>query len=170
MSTLPCQDSSRLAELARSAGRGALAGLVGVAAKTTAEKVEQRLTRRPDSYVPARALLRLVGRQPSEAATPSGWNHAMHWGTGAALGALRGVWSVTGIRGPHATATHAVVRLAFDQTVENLTGTGAPPMTWPRDEQLIDVLHKAVYATATGLVSDAWISPVLMVRSGTHSH
>ena len=94
----------------------------------------------------------------------------MHWGTGAALGALRGVWSVTGIRGLQATATHGVVRLAFDQTVENLTGTGAPPMTWPTDERLVDVLHKAVYATVTGLVSDAWISPVLVSHRGLRSH
>lgn len=167
MSTPPRPDRSRRAELARSAVRGLVAGLAGVAAMTAAEKVEQRLTHRPDSYVPARALLSVLGRQPGEAA---GWNNAMHWGTGAALGALRGVWSVTGIRGPQATVTHGVVRLSFDQTVENLTGTGAPPMTWPRNELLIDVAHKAVYAAVTGLVSDAWISPVLMTRRGALSH
>jgi hypothetical protein len=32
--------------------RGALAGLAGTAAMTLAEKVEQQVTGRPDSYVP----------------------------------------------------------------------------------------------------------------------
>jgi hypothetical protein len=37
-----------------------------------------------------------------------------------------------------------IIRLANDQTLENITGQGAPPWTWPRDELLVDVLHKAV--------------------------
>ncbi|NYE44083.1 hypothetical protein [Streptomyces fulvorobeus] len=31
----------------------------------------------------------------------------------------------------------------------------APPSTWPRKELVVDVLHKAVYAFATGAVADA---------------
>jgi hypothetical protein len=47
-----------------------------------------------------------------------------------------------------------VVRLTADQTVENWTGVGAPPWTWPRDELLVDVAGKAVYAFVTGAVAD----------------
>lgn len=160
----------RLNELARGWARGAAAGLVGVAAMTLGEKVEQALTRRPDSYVPARALLTLLGRQPGDDDRPPGWNHAMHWGTGALLGGLRGVWAVTGVRGPVANTWHTAARLAFDQTVENVTGVGAPPMSWPVAEQIVDVLHKAIYSTVTGVVADRWISPVLESRRGTTSH
>ena len=156
--------------LLAAAGRGALLGLAGVAAMTAGEKVEQALTGRPDSYVPARALLTLLGRRPSDSAQPPVWNHAMHWGTGATLGALRGVWSVVGLRGPRAHLAHTVVRLAFDQTVENTTGVGAPPHTWPVDEQVVDVLHKAVYSFTTGALADRWIAPVLQSRAGTNSH
>ena len=46
------------------------------------------------------------------------------------------------------------LRLINDQTLENATGVGAPPWTWPRDEQVIDLLHKAIYAFATGAVAD----------------
>lgn len=42
-----------------------------------------------------------------------------------------------------------------DQTLENVTGRGAPPWTWPRRELVVDVLHKAVYAFVTGAVADA---------------
>ena len=46
------------------------------------------------------------------------------------------------------------MRLLTDQTLENATGAGAPPWTWPADEQLIDVFHKATYAFVTGAVAD----------------
>jgi hypothetical protein len=152
------------------AGRGVVAGLVGVAAMTAGEKVEQALTRRPDSYVPARTLLTLLGRHPHDRDQPFVANHAMHWGTGATLGALRGMWAVVGIRGVEANLTHTVVRLAFDQTLENTTGAGAPPATWPRSERVVDIAHKAVYSFVTGLVADAWLPPRLESRRGTHSH
>jgi hypothetical protein len=49
----------------------------------------------------------------------------------------------------------AVVRLTNDQILENATGVGAPPPTWPRRELAVDLLHKTVYAFATGAVADA---------------
>ena len=152
------------------AGRGAVAGLLGVAVMTAAEKVEQQVTQRPNSYVPARALLSLVGRRPTSDAKATAWNHAMHWGTGAALGALRGVWAVTGMRGSRASVAHTVVRLAVDQTIENATGVGAPPHTWPPREQVVDVVHKAAYSLATGLLADRLVPPRLEVRRGVTSH
>lgn len=162
--------NSRGQMLLKAAGQGAVAGLAGVAAMTAGEKLEQAVTGRPNSYVPARTLLSLLGRHPAPDAQPPVWNHAMHWGTGALLGALRGIWSVTGIRGPLANTGFTAVRLATDQTLENATGIGAPPATWPAEEQAVDVLHKAVYAWVTGLVSDTWIEPDLESRQGTVSH
>ena len=138
---------------------------------TVAEKVEQGRTHRPNSYVPGRGLHTMVtGQRPGDRERPLLWNHAMHWGTGAALGALRGVWAAVGLRGPRAHAAHAVVRLSFDQTMENVTGVGAPPRTWPVREQVIDSGHKAVYALVTGLVAERLIAPELESRRGTTSH
>ncbi len=161
---------SRAGDLLPGIGRGVVAGLVGVAAMTAGEKLEQALTGRPDSYVPARALLTLLGRSPSDDDRPVVWNHLMHWGTGALVGGLRGLWAEVGLRGPRAHLAHTVVRLAFDQTVENATGVGAPPHTWPVSEQVVDVAHKAVYALVTGLVADRIVPPALESRRGTHSH
>lgn len=160
----------RVGRLATAWVQGAVSGLAGVAVMTAGEKVEQALTGRPDSYVPARALLTLLGRPVGDREQPPVWNHLMHWGTGALVGGLRGVWAVTGIRGPVANTWHTVVRLAVDQTVENTTGAGAPPMTWPAGEQAVDVLHKAVYATVTGMVADRWIRPELRTTRGRTSH
>jgi hypothetical protein len=54
---------------------------------------------------------------------------------------------------------HTNLRLTFDQVLENLTGVGAPPWTWPRDELLVDVAHKALYSFATGTLADALVPP-----------
>jgi hypothetical protein len=156
--------------IATAAGRVAVAGTVGVLAMTVGEKVEQRFTGRTNSYVPARALMVMTGRQPGDDESPVIWNHAMHWGTGALLGALRGVWSATGIRGVEATSAHAVVRLAFDQTAENVTGVGAPPATWPLRERTVDYALKGIYALVTGLVADRWIPSAATVRRAELSH
>jgi hypothetical protein len=152
------------------AGRGAVAGLLGVAVMTAGEKVEQTLTHRPNSYLPARTLLALLGRHPSDADRPPVWNHLMHYGTGATLGALRGVWAAVGLRGPQAHLAHTVVRLATDQTLENATGVGAPPRTWPGRERAVDVLHKAVYSLATGLIAERMVPASLESQRGRHSH
>ena len=137
---------------------------------TLGEKIEQRITGRPNSYVPGRTLLALLGHRPPETSQPTVANHAMHWGTGAAVGALRGVWAASGLRGPRASAAHTAVRLAADQTFENATGVGAPPWTWPRDEQVVDLFHKAVYSFITGLVADRAVPPMRESRTGTRSH
>jgi hypothetical protein len=137
---------------------------------TVGEKIEQSLTHRPDSYVPGRALLTLLGRHPSDDEQPLLANHLLHWGTGAALGALRGIWAAVGLRGFRADVAHTVVRLSFDQTVENATGVGAPPHTWPMNEQLVDLGHKAVFSFVTGALADTWVRNDLESRRGTTSH
>ena len=73
-------------ELARACALGGAAGLAGVAVMTAGEKIEQAVTKRPDSLVPARALLTLLGRHPADDDQPAVWNHVMHWSTGAFLG------------------------------------------------------------------------------------
>ncbi|MGY1986324.1 hypothetical protein ACI792_08880 [Blastococcus sp. SYSU DS0669] len=144
--------------LGRAALRGALAGLAGVAVMTLGEKAEQAVTHRPDSYVPARTSTALTtGRRLPGSARPPVRNHLMHWGTGAAVGALRGIWAASGLRGVRASVWHASIRLATDQTLENATGVGAPPWTWSRRDQLVDVAHKTVYSLVTGAVADRLI-------------
>ncbi len=81
-------------------------------------------------------------------------NWAMHWGQGIVLGAMRGLMAERGLRGPVGSHIFMNLRLLNDQVLENATGVGAPPWTWPFAEQLIDLFHKAIYAHATGVVAD----------------
>ncbi len=62
-----------------------------------------------------------------------------------------------GFRGPVRSFLFTDLRLLTDQTLENATGVGAPPWTWPVEEQAIDLLHKAIYAFTTGAVADRLI-------------
>ena len=133
---------------------GLVAGLAGVAAMTLAEKLEQSLTKRPNSYVPAHTLERLIGLSHKPDQQRLGLNWTMHWGQGIVLGIARGLMAQYGIRGPVSSFLFMNLRLLNDQSFENATGTGAPPWTWPVDEQVIDLLHKGVYAFVTGAVAD----------------
>ncbi|MFI9007828.1 hypothetical protein ACIGNX_11425 [Actinosynnema sp. NPDC053489] len=141
--------------LTRALGQGLVAGFAGAAVMTVVEKVEQRLTGRPDSHVPARVLARLAGLPERPGRQPRALNLGMHFGQGAVLGVVRSLMANAGVRGPVASAMFTVVRLTSDQILENATGVGAPPQTWPRSELVVDVLHKTVYAFAAGAVADA---------------
>lgn len=136
---------------------GLVSGAAGVAAMTLTEKLEQAFTHRPDSYVPARTLERLLQlpHKPDEERLALNWT--MHWGQGILMGMVRGLMAQYGLRGPVGSFMFMNLRLLNDQTLENATGVGALPWTWPLDEQVIDLTHKGIYAFVTGAVADALI-------------
>ncbi len=135
--------------------KGMVAGAGGVAVMTLGEKLEQRLTRRPSSFMPAHTLERVLGTDQRPDRERQAMNLAMHVGQAILLGAWRGLMAEGGLRGPRASAMFTVIRLANDQTLESITGQGATPWTWPRDELAVDLLHKSVYAFTTGAIADA---------------
>ena len=137
---------------------GLVAGLAGVAAMTLAEKVEQTFTHRPNSYVPAHTLERLLKLSHKPDEQRLGLNWTMHWGQGILMGIVRGLMAQKGLRGPVGSFMFMNLRLANDQTLENATGVGAPPWTWPVNEQVIDLVHKGIYAFTTGIIADRLIS------------
>jgi hypothetical protein len=104
--------------------QGLVSGAVG--ATVMSEKVEQRFTGRPDSFVPARVLQRLTGMADRPAGRSRAANWTMHLGQGALIGVLRSVMAHAGLWGPVASAMFAVVRPTNDQVLENATGVGAP--------------------------------------------
>ena len=136
---------------------GLAAGVAGVAAMTLAEKLEQVFTKRPNSYMPAHTLARLLKLPPKPDADRLGLNWTMHWGQGILLGTARAFMAARGIRGPVGSFLFMNLRLLNDQVLENATGAGALPWTWPRDEQVIDLVHKGIYAFTTGWILDHFI-------------
>jgi hypothetical protein len=147
-------------ELGHAAVKGEVAGVAGVAGAavmTAGEKLEQRLTGRPSSYVPGRTLANLFGlERPNEHRFAR--NMALHGGRHARHAPRRDVGGE--LARSHASLMHTPVRLSTDQRLENLVGVGAPPWTWPRDELVVDVLHKGVYSLATGAMADRLVAPL----------
>ncbi len=118
---------AKLAQMKNSVLRGLGAGLAGVAAVTAVEKFEQALTQRPNSYVPARTLERLL-RLPRRPDRERLWlNWTMHWGQEIILRPVRVLMAEHGLRGPVGSFIFLNLRLLNDQSLENATGVGAPP-------------------------------------------
>lgn len=145
-------------QLGRVVWQGLTAGTVGVVAMTLGERLEQAVTGRPDSFVPAHTMERAAGMPETESRRD---NLLMHAGQAVALGVLRSAMAQAGLRGPWSSAKFTVIRLTNDQLLENATGVGAPPATWPRDELVVDLLHKSVYGFVTG-----WVADRLAARDG----
>ncbi len=139
----------------KAALQGLLAGMAGVAAMTLSEKLEQLITKRPNSYVPAHTLEHLLGQSDKPDNDLTNWT--MHWGQGILIGAVRGIMAKNGIRGPVGSFLFMNLRLLNDQVLENATGVGSLPWTWPKEEQVIDLIHKGVYAFVTGAIADSLI-------------
>ncbi|RCH99694.1 hypothetical protein CU098_005829 [Rhizopus stolonifer] len=133
---------------------GFIAGAIGITAMTLGEKVEQGITGRPSSYVPGHTSEKLLGLKTKPDSERFMMNHVMHFGQGILAGSIRSMMSAYGMDGPFSSFMFVFIRLMIDQSLENLTGVGAPPWTWPYNEQVIDILHKMVYAFVTGAVSD----------------
>jgi len=144
---------------------GLVAGIAGVAVMTLAEKIEQLLTKRPNSYVPAHTLERLLNLPHKPDKDRLFLNWAMHWGQGILMGLSRAKMAERGIRGPVGSFLFMNLRLLNDQTLENATGVGALPWTWPKDEQVIDLIHKGIYAFVTGAIADRLIKGPYTVPS-----
>ncbi|MDB5082077.1 MAG: hypothetical protein JWP00_4001 [Chloroflexi bacterium] len=138
--------------------RGLVSGFVGVSAMTAAEKLEQVFTHRPNSYVPAYTLERLLRLSHKPDKDRLWLNWTMHWGQGILLGAVSGLMARQGFRGPVGSLMFMNLRLINDQVLENATGVGSPPWKWPVDEQVIDLLHKGIYAFVTTTMAERLIA------------
>jgi hypothetical protein len=156
--------------IGRGARTGVIAGVVGTAAMLVSEKIEQKITGRPNSYIPAHTTERFLGLPTKPDRERSWMNQAAHWSLGILPAALRGIMAEGGMRGPLASLMFFATRLTTDETMENVAGVGKPPWSWPAHIVLPGIMHKAVYAFATGAVADKLAStpPPLAERTGGH--
>lgn len=119
------------------------------------QKLEQLLTGRPNSYVPARTISHHLGLSSSTyAAHPDLLNHAHHFAMAMMAGPFRSVMAFYGVIGPVASFLFTGVRIAIDQAWEIGAGQSEMPWKWPINEQVVDLLHKGVYAVTVGYVTD----------------
>ncbi|ERF77217.1 hypothetical protein EPUS_05786 [Endocarpon pusillum Z07020] len=128
------------------------AGAVGATIMTLSNKLEQAVTYRPNSYVPGHTTGALLNIPRDR--HPDVLNQVHHYGMGIVTGPIRALMAYYGVIGPFASFLFTGLRIAADQVVENAAGTSALPWTWPINEQVIDLLHKGVFALMTGYICD----------------
>ena len=134
--------------------RGLLSGLVGTVAMTISETIEMRATGREASTVPAQVGSTLLGVHPVSDEQLGRLNTVVHWGHGALLGATRGLMSIAGLRGLQATLGHFTAFWIGDIALYKVLGIAPAPWRWKRQDLVIDVFHKGVYALVTGAAYD----------------
>jgi hypothetical protein len=142
--------------IAKTIGRGVIAGVIGTAAMTLSSTIEQKLRKRPASTAPADAAAKVlhINEFPSEQAK-NAFSNAVHWGYGTAWGINRAMLSRAGL-GPKAAASAHLGALWMSEQVMLPALEVAPPVTmWGSKEIAIDAWHHLVYAAATSTTYDA---------------
>ena len=143
-------------ELLGALARGMIAGAVGTVALTLSERLEMAITGREGSQVPGEVGAHLLpGKDPDAPSDVERLNTPVHWAHGIAMGGLRGLLDVGGVRGTAATAAHFALFWGSDAMLYRALGVADVPWRWSGDELASDVLHKGVYAAVTGAVYDA---------------
>lgn len=134
--------------------KGALAGLIGTAAMTAAQAAEMRATGRKPSLVPGHVASKLMRLKPENDGALSRISIRMHWAHGMTMGTVRALIGRAGLEGPAAAATHFVLMWSGDVMLYKLLGIAEWPWRWSLEELAPDVLHKGIYAGATGAAYD----------------
>ena len=144
-----------LATFAREVGRGLLAGLAGTVAMTVSSTIEMKLRGRPPSSAPARAAGKVLGVQPRDEAGKRRFANAVHFSYGTMWGLARAAIGAglcaagLGRRSVLAPVAHFAVVWGAELVMLPALGVAPPVTRWGGKEIAIDVLHHAVYVTAT---------------------
>jgi hypothetical protein len=75
-------------------------------------------------------------------------------------GPLCATISYYGIIGPVASYLFGAIRIMADQDIENTASASTPPWTWPINEQVVDMLHKSIFAFLVCYFSDKYVRGV----------
>ncbi len=137
--------------LAKSIGKGLIAGAVGTAAMTASSTWEMKVRQREASSAPADAAAKVLGLKFDNDEDKARFGTFVHWSYGTGWGAVRGIIGALGLRGAGATSAHLAA--VWGSELVTLPALDvAPPITeWAAEEVAIDFLLHTVYAVATSL-------------------
>jgi len=140
-----------IGDVAADFGKGLFAGLAGTAAMTVSSTLEMKLSGRGASQTPAEAAETVLDVEPEDEQAEGRFSSLVHWGYGTAWGGARRLLASAGLSGPAATAAHFGLVWGSEQVVLPALGVSAPVFKYGGKATATDLLHHAVYATATGL-------------------
>lgn len=136
----------------KAAATGLLAGVAGTAAMTATQRIEQSLTGRQDSRVPAQVGAKLTERTPQSSSQSKQMGTTVHWAHGISMGALRGILGRTSLSPGAASSLHFVLVWSGDALLYTALGITPPPWKWAMKDLVTDFGHKLVLSTITSAV------------------
>jgi hypothetical protein len=142
-------------EVGMAIGVGLLAGLAGTAAITLSQMIEMKITGRKPSTTPEKAVEKTLDIGAVSEEKKEKVSKEVHWVYGTTWGISRGLMRLAGLKGWVATLTHFSAVWGTSLVMLPALGLSRPVQEQEVKPMLIDALHHAVYATATGLVVDA---------------
>ncbi|HVW60503.1 MAG TPA: hypothetical protein VHC48_10720 [Puia sp.] len=142
-------------EVGMAIGVGLLAGLAGTAAITLSQMIEMKITGRKPGTTPEQAVEKTLDIGAVSEEKKEKVSQEVHWVYGTAWGVSRGLMRLAGLKGWVATLTHFSAVWGTSLVMLPALGLSRPVQEQEVKSTLIDALHHAVYATATGLVVDA---------------
>jgi hypothetical protein len=168
-----------LSEVGGAVGRGLIAGFAGTVAITISQMIEMKITNRSMSEAPSKVGGKALGVEPrgkaalekektvSEndevpdeikrevEANKEKFTQLMHFGYGTSWGVFRGGLDLAGLYGPFADFLHFGAIWGTAQVMLPANDAAEPITKWSPKQIVIDIIHHAVYACATGLTYDA---------------
>lgn len=133
----------------RSVASALAAGLAGTATMTLAQMIEQSVTGREDSQLPAKGVERATGVEPATGQGEKQLSTATHWLFGTSLGT--GLLLVKGLDEPARTAAFFVGAWSLGMALSSFANPDEPVTEWTAAQFATDGLHHLVYATAATL-------------------
>ena len=132
--------------------KGLAAGVVGTAAMTISEKIEQSKTGREDSMVTAEVGAILTKPSLETGAQVAKLGKIVHWTHGVTWGMVRGLLALTPLNSFAASALHYVSLWSSDALLYRALGIQPLPNRWGAQTLITDLFHKLVLSVVTSLV------------------
>lgn len=140
----------RFGHLAGDLGVGLAAGLIGTAVMTVGQRIEMRRTGRQASTAPADAVEKVFGVTPPDRRAKERLAEVVHYSYGTAWGGVRALLAHAGMGRVGGSLAHFAAIWGAAAAMLPLLGLAPPPTRWSRKQVLVDGMHHAVYAAATG--------------------
>jgi hypothetical protein len=139
--------------VARTVGKGVVAGLAGTAAMTISSTIEAKLRGRAFSDAPARATAKVLGiKEFEDARAKARFSDLSHWAYGTGWGVARAIMREFGFSSKAATPAHFAAIWGSAAVMLPLLEVAPPFVFWGAEEVAIDLFHHAVYVGVTGAV------------------
>ncbi len=138
-------------------GKGLLAGAIGTVAISLSQAIEMKISGRGPSSTPRQAAEKVFGITARDERASERLNTLVHYGYGTSLGLIRGLLSLSGLRGLAATAVHTAKVQALAMILLPRLGLAPPVRQWGRKALATEILHHAVYGVAAGRAFD-WMN------------